>query len=237
MSLQKRAQGVEVEPSLYAADFANLGAQVEQLIAAGARIFHFDVGDGHFVEPVTMGPIVLESIAPLIHGGRAHVDCHLMVAEPERHIPQVAAAGADSVTFHLEAVEDPSRAIAQARSLGLGVGVAFNPESSVDRALEASAGADFVLCMSIHPGYSGQTFMAEALERIELLRRRLPEDVLVQVDGGIDETNAVEVARAGARLIVCGSAIFDEPDIARVYQSLCDDVEANSTEPELKGTR
>jgi ribulose-phosphate 3-epimerase len=237
MSLSERAQGVEIEPSLYAADFANLGAQIEQLIDAGARIFHFDVGDGHFVEPVTMGPIVLESIAPLIHVGRALVDCHLMVAEPERHIPQVAAAGADSVTFHLEAVEDPSRAIAQARSLGLGVGLAFNPESSVGRALEASAGADFVLCMSIHPGYSGQTFMAEALERIELLRRQLPENVLVQVDGGIDETNAVEVANAGAHLIVSGSAIFDEPDIARAYKSLCDDVEANSTEPELKGTR
>jgi ribulose-phosphate 3-epimerase len=186
MSLQERAQGVEVEPSLYTADFANLGAQIEQLIDAGTRIFHFDVGDGHFVEPVTMGPIVLESIAPLIHGGRALVDCHLMVAEPERHIPQVAAAGADSVTFHLEAVEDPSRAIAQARSLGLGVGVAFNP---------------------------------------------------VQVDGGIDETNAVEVAEAGARLIVSGSAIFDEPDIARAYESLRDDVDANSPEPELKGTR
>ena len=237
MSLSERAQGIEVEPSLYAADFANLGAQIEQLIDAGARIFHFDVGDGRFVEPVTMGPIVLESIAPLIHGRGVLIDCHLMVAEPERHIPQVADAGADSVTFHLETVEVPSRTIVQARSLGLGVGLAFNPESSVERALEASAGADFVLCMSIHPGYSGQTFMAEAIERIELLRRQLPEDVLVQVDGGINETNAVEAAKAGARLIVSGSAIFDEPDIARAYQSLCDDVEANSTEPELKGTR
>jgi len=237
MSLPERAQGVEVEPSLYAADFVNLGAQIEQLIDAGARIFHFDVGDGHFVEPVTMGPIVLESIAPLVHRRGALVDCHLMVAEPERHIPQVADAGADSVTFHLEAADDPSHTIAQARSLGLGVGMAFNPESSVDSALEASAGADFILCMSIHPGYSGQTFMAEALERIALLRRRLPEDVLIQVDGGIDDTNAVAVAKAGAHLIVSGSAIFDEPDIARAYRSLCDDVEANPMETELKGTR
>ena len=122
MSLSERAQGIEVEPSLYAADFANLGAQIEQLIDAGARIFHFDVGDGHFVEPVTMGPIVLESIAPLDpRVAAALIDCHLMVAEPERHIPQVADAGADSVTFHVEAFEDAfarNRAGSSARPWG-----------------------------------------------------------------------------------------------------------------------
>jgi ribulose-phosphate 3-epimerase len=236
MSVQKWVRGVEIEPSLYAADFANLGAQIEQLLAAGTRIFHFDVGDGHFVEPVTMGPIVLESIAPLIHERGAYVDCHLMVAEPEHHIPQLAAAGGDSVTFHVEAAPDPSRVIAQARALGLSVGVAFNPETSVDQALDASTGADFVLCMSIHPGYSGQQFMPEALSRISQIREGLPEKVLVQVDGGIDETNARDVARAGARLIVAGSAIFEEPDIARAYEELCHDVDAKSSEPELKGT-
>jgi pentose-5-phosphate-3-epimerase len=150
MSIQKWVRGVEIEPSLYAADFANLGAQLEQLLDAGTRIFHFDVGDGHFVEPVTMGPIVLESIAPLIH---------------ER--------GVHSSPRHLS---------------------------------------------SMH------------------IRGRLPEKVLVQVDGGIDETNASDVARAGAGLIVAGSAIFEEPDIARAYEDLCDDVDAKSSEPELKGT-
>jgi ribulose-phosphate 3-epimerase len=231
-------RSIEVEPSLYAADFSELGTQVEQLIDAGTRIFHFDVGDGHFVEPVTMGPIVLESIAPLIHRRGAFVDCHLMVAEPARHIPQLADAGGDSVTFHVEAFGDPRKMIAAARELGLGVGVAFNPETPVERALEASAGADLILCMSIHPGYSGQEFMPEALDRIALLRSRLPESMLLQVDGGIDEVSARDVAEAGADLIVSGSAIFDQPDIGRAYALLCTDVgDQIGLDRGLKGTR
>jgi ribulose-phosphate 3-epimerase len=218
---QHWVRGIEIEPSLYAADFANLGKQISWLLDAGARIFHFDVGDGRFVEPVTMGPIVLESIAPLIHERGGVVDCHLMVVEPEHHIPQLGAAGGDSVTFHVEATDDPREAIAAARALDLGVGVAVNPETPVERAVPAE-GADFVLCMSIHPGYSGQRFMPEAVERIATLRKRLPDDVLIQVDGGIDETNAATVAEAGARLIVAGSAIFDRPDIGAAYRRLRD---------------
>jgi ribulose-phosphate 3-epimerase len=216
----------EVEPSLYAADFANLGAQISSLLDAGARVFHFDVGDGRFVEPVTMGPIVLESIGPLIHERGGFVDCHLMVADPEHHIPQLGAAGGDSVTFHVEASDDPGRAIAAARALDLGVGVALNPETPLEQVVEAAEGADFVLCMSIHPGYSGQRFMPEALERIATLRERLPDEVLIQVDGGIDEANAAAVAKAGAQLVVAGSAIFDRPDIATAFRRLSDDVDS-----------
>jgi ribulose-phosphate 3-epimerase len=195
---------------------------VNALLDAGATVFHFDVGDGRFVEPVTMGPIVLESIAPLIHECGAFVDCHLMVVEPEHHIPQLAAAGGDSVTFHVEATDDPAGAIDAARNLDLGVGVALNPDTPLDRAVAASEGADFVLCMSIHPGYSGQTFMPEALERIAELRERLPNDILIQVDGGIDDGNAGAVARAGAQLIVAGSDIFGGPDIGEAYRRLRD---------------
>ena len=223
---QSWVREIEVEPSLYAADFANLGAQVGALLDAGARVFHFDVGDGRFVEPVTMGPIVLESIAPLIHGRGAVVDCHLMVVDPEHHIPQLAAAGGDSVTFHVEAADDAQQAIAAARALELGVGVALNPDTPLERAVEASEGADFVLCMSIHPGYSGQPFMPEALERIAALRERLPDEVLVQVDGGIDGANAALVAEAGARLVVTGSAIFGQADIAAAYRRLREDVDS-----------
>jgi ribulose-phosphate 3-epimerase len=223
---QSRVLKIEVEPSLYAADFAVLGAQIDALLDAGAGVFHFDVGDGRFVEPVTMGPIVLESIAPRIHERGAVVDCHLMVVEPEHHIPLLAAAGGDSVTFHVEATDDPAGAIAGARELGLGVGVAFNPDTPVERAVEASAGADFVLCMSIHPGYSGQRFMPESIDRIAALRERLPNTVMIQVDGGIDDANAAEVVAAGARLVVAGSAIFGRPDIAASYRRLRDDVDS-----------
>ncbi len=211
---------VEVEPSIYAADFARLGEQVRHLLNAGARVFHFDVGDGHFVEPVTIGPVVLQSIAPLVHGEGGVVDVHLMVTNPEHHFPQVARAGGDSVTFHVEACDEPWRAIEAARSHGLEVGVAFNPETPVEDAVAASLGADLVLCMSIHPGYSGQEFMLEALERIAELRAQLHERVVVQVDGGITQENVRAAYEAGAEAIVAGSSIFGREDLNRAYLRL-----------------
>ncbi len=132
------ADTVEVEPSIYASDFSRLGEQLGALVAAGARVFHFDVGDGHFIPEITIGPIVLASISPLVRGWGARLDCHLMVSEPERHFEAIAKAGGDSVTFHVEACDDPTRAIALARSLGLGVGVALNPETAVEEVVAAA---------------------------------------------------------------------------------------------------
>jgi ribulose-phosphate 3-epimerase len=211
---------VEIEPSLYAADFTRLGDQVRHLLNAGARVFHFDVGDGHFVEPVTIGPVVLRGIAPLIHKAGGVVDVHLMVTNPEHHFPLVKEAGGDSVTFHVEASEKPWEAIALARSLDLGVGVAFNPETPVADAVAASLGADLVLCMSIHPGYSGQEFMPEALPRIRELRGELHERVVVQVDGGITHANVRQAYDAGAEAIVAGTAVFGFEDLNRAYHRL-----------------
>ena len=214
-----RGEGVEVEPSLYAADFAWLGTEVEAMLDAGVRIFHFDVGDGHFVEPITVGPIVLQAIAPLVHGRGGVLDCHLMVDNPERHIPQIAAAGGDSVTVHAE-LEETQELIAVARSHGLGAGVAFNPGTDVADAVRAAEGADLVLCMSIWPGYSGQAFMPDALPRIAELRSSLPDHVHVQVDGGVGAENIAEVREAGANLLVAGSAIFAAVDAADAYREL-----------------
>jgi ribulose-phosphate 3-epimerase len=211
---------VEVEPSLYAADFSRLGEQVTYVLNAGARVMHFDIGDGHFVEPITIGPVVLKSIAPLVHQAGGVLDCHLMVDNPERHIPQVAKAGGDSVTFHVEACDDVPAALALAREHGLGVGVAFNPETDVDEAVEAAADADLALCMSIHPGYSGQEFMPDALARLRELRKLLPDDVFVQVDGGITHDNVRSAHDAGANLLVAGSAIFEREDLPRAYHRL-----------------
>jgi ribulose-phosphate 3-epimerase len=210
----------EVEPSLYAGDFSRLGEQIEHLLNAGVRIFHFDVGDGHFVEPITIGPVVLQSIAPLVHERGAVLDCHLMVDNPERHIPQIARAGGDSATFHVEVTSDPAALIALAREHGLGAGVAFKPGTTVAEAVAAAEGADLALCMSIEPGYSGQEFMPESLQRIEELRGLLPPDVHVQVDGGIDNENIRAVRDAGANLIVAGSAIFGREDLPRAYRRL-----------------
>jgi ribulose-phosphate 3-epimerase len=220
MTWPEWTRSVEVEPSLYAADFARLGEQIETLLGAGCRVFHFDVGDGHFVEPVTIGPIVLESIAPLVHAAGGVLDCHLMVDNPLRHFPQITRAGGDSATFHYEAVDDVPATIAAAREHGLQAGVAFNPESEPEDVAAVSADAGLVLCMSIHPGYSGQKFMPDAVDRIGRLRAALPEQVLVQVDGGIDEQTAGAAHEAGASLLVAGSAIFGREDPARAYRSL-----------------
>jgi ribulose-phosphate 3-epimerase len=211
---------VEIEPSLYAADFTRLGEQIDHLLHAGARIFHFDVGDGHFVEPVTMGPIVLKSIAPLIHDAGGVIDCHLMVDNPEHHFEQIARAGGDSVTFHVEVSDEPWNTIKRARELGLGVGVAFKPETEVEAAVEAAIGADLALCMSIHPGYSGQEFLPESLWRIDRLRKQLPSSLYVQVDGGITAENVGDARKVGADLIVAGSAIFGMEDLPRAYRRL-----------------
>jgi ribulose-phosphate 3-epimerase len=208
----------EIEPSLYAADFARLGDQISVLLGAGARIFHFDVGDGHFVPPVTIGPVVLRSIAPLVHEHGGVLDCHLMVDDPVHHIPEIAASGGDSITFHVEAASDPGTVVAVAREHGLGVGVACKPETPIETLAAAARGADLALCMSIEPGYSGQAFMPEALARIADLVRRV--DCPVQVDGGIKFDNARSVYDAGARLLVVGSGIFGYEDLPRAFRRL-----------------
>ena len=220
MSWTEWADSVEVEPSIYASDFSRLGEQLGALVEAGARLFHFDAGDGHFIPEITIGPIVLASISPLVRGWGARLDCHLMVSEPEGHFEAVAKAGGDSITFHVEACAEPARAIALARSLGLGVGVALNPETPVQDAVAAAEGADLVLCMSIHPGYSGQEFMPDALARIGRLRALLPADVRIQVDGGINRDSIVAARDAGADLLVSGSAIFWNDDPAAAFREL-----------------
>jgi ribulose-phosphate 3-epimerase len=220
MSWDEWIRGAEVEPSLYAADFSRLGEQIETLIEARARIFHFDVGDAHFIPPVTMGPIVLQWIAPFVHRAGGRVDCHLMVDQPDRHFEAIAQAGGDSVTFHYEVARDVEALTAQARALDLAVGMAFNPESEPEDVAEVAGPVDLVLCMSIHPGYSGQAFMPEAFGRIERLRARLPETKHVQVDGGVGPDNVRRLRDAGADLLVAGTSVFGPDDIGQAYREL-----------------
>ena len=220
MPWQDWIRTVEIEPSIYAADFTRLGEQIRTLLRAGTRIFHFDCGDGHFVEPVTMGPIVLESIAPVVHEGGGRIDCHLMVDDPVHHFPQFAEAGADSVTFHYEAVDDVAATAAAARELELQVGLAFSPGTAVEDVAAVAGAVDLVLCMSIHPGYSGQEFMPEALERIRTLRSLLPAGICIQVDGGIGPDTIRPAHDAGATLLVAGAAIFGREDLPRAYRRL-----------------
>ncbi len=213
-------RGAEVEPSLYGADFARLGEQIDELLAAGCRVFHFDVGDGHFVEPITIGPIVLQSISGRIHEAGGAIDVHLMVERPIKYFAPVAKAGGDSVTFHYEAVDDVPGTIAAARAEGLGAGVAFNPETMPGAVAAVAREADLVLCMSIHPGYSGQPFRAETYERVRRLRALLPVDTSIQVDGGVGDANIRTLYDEGARLLVAASSIFGDGDPPAAYRRL-----------------
>jgi ribulose-phosphate 3-epimerase len=213
-------RGAEVEPSLYGADFSRLGEQIDALLGAGCRVFHFDVGDGHFVEPVTMGPIVLQSIAPRIVQAGGVVEVHLMVENPAKYFDPVRTAGGGSVTFHYEAVDDVPATIAAAHAAGLGAGVAFNPESEPEDVAPVAAGADLLLCMSIHPGYSGQPFREDTYDRVRRLRALLDDGQLIQVDGGVGEENIAGLHDCGASLLVAASSVFGGGDPPAAYRRL-----------------
>jgi ribulose-phosphate 3-epimerase len=182
------AREVEVEPSLYGADLARLGEQVDELLDAGVHVFHFDVGDGHFVESITMGTIVLQAISERIHRAGAALDVHLMVERPAEHFGAFAKAGADSVTFHFEAVDDVAATTAVAREHSLAVGLAFNPESDPADVAAVAEGVDLVCSMSY--------------ERVRELRSLLPADVRIQVDGGVGADNIARLREEGASLFV-----------------------------------
>ena len=225
MSWEDWPRGPEIEPSIYAADFGRLRDDLGALLDAGAKIFQFDVGDGHFVEPITIGPVVLKDISPLFRERGGILDVHLMTESPERHFKAFAEAGADSVTAHVEVLGEYVHAVAaQARQLRLGFGLAFNPETPVEDVAAAAAHVDLVLCMGVHPGYSGQAYIPETTERVRRLRELLPPEVPIQVDGGVGPENVRELKKAGATLFVAGSSVFDGVDPPAAYRRLAEAV-------------
>src|SRR3712207_3005060 len=177
-----------VAPSILAADFARLGAQVEEVLAAGARVIHVDVMDGHFVPPITMGPLVVDALAPLVHAAGALIDVHLMVERPERHVADFARAGAGHVTLHLEATPHVHYALNAVREGGATAGLAINPGTAVDQVADVADALDLVLCMTVNPGWGGQRFLPHSLARVARLRAMVAPGAAVEVDGGVDAT-------------------------------------------------
>ena len=208
--------GCRVAPSILAADFARLGAQLEEVLEAGARLVHVDVMDGHFVPPITIGALVVSAIADQVHDAGGALDVHLMIERPSDQIAAFAEAGADAITIHAEADPHAHRTLAAIRDAGCLAGLALNPGTPAEAIRELDGAADIVLCMTVNPGWGGQSFIPSSPAKVVRLRELAPEAAL-EVDGGIDAATAPTIVEAGASLLVAGSAVFAADDPAAAY--------------------
>ena len=211
---------VRVAPSILSADFARLGEQVGEVLDAGARVIHVDVMDGHFVPSITLGPIVVAALREQAEAAGALLDVHLMIERPERQVAEFVKAGAHSITVHYEATPHVAYAASLVREGGASVGVAINPATPVESVAEIATEIDLVLCMTINPGWAGQRLIEHTLGKATRLRGLLPQNVALEVDGGVDTHTAPRCRAAGANLFVAGSAVFGSADPAGAYREI-----------------
>ena len=217
---EKLPSGRRIAPSILSADYWRLGEQVSEVMDAGARVIHVDVMDGHFVPPITIGALIVESLRERVHGAGGFLDVHLMIERPERHIEAFVQAGADMITVHQEATPHVHYTLKAVREAGCLAGLAINPGTPLEVVVDVHDMIDNLLCMTVNPGWGGQAFITASIGRIVRLRKLLPADVAIEVDGGIDAKTAGPCAEAGATLFVAGSAVFGSPDPAGAYREI-----------------
>lgn len=212
---------IKIAPSILSADFAKLGEEIKDVEAGGAELIHIDVMDGHFVPNITIGPLIVDAIRPHT---KLPLDVHLMIEQPEKYVADFAKAGADIITIHQEATVHLHRAIHQIKELGVKVGVALNPATSLSTIEDILPDLDMILLMTVNPGFGGQKFIPSVLNKINRLRNTLTEMNLsqmdIEVDGGVNELTAKKVIDAGANILVAGSAVFGQLDRKKAIQSI-----------------
>ena len=207
---------------MLAAEFARIGAAVEEVMAAGSRVIHVDVMDGHFVPPITIGPAMVDALNEQVHAAGGWLDVHLMIERPERQIDAFAKAGADSITVHFEATPHVHYAIKAIREAGCKAGVAITPSTPPAALAAIAPDLDIALNMTVNPGWGGQPFIPETLPKIGGLKELLSDSTAIEVDGGIETDTVKQCADAGASLFVAGSSVFGQPDPAEAYSRLAE---------------
>jgi ribulose-phosphate 3-epimerase len=210
-----------VAPSILSADFARLGSQVAEVLAAGARVIHVDVMDGHFVPPITFGALIVGALADQIHSAGGIIDVHMMIERPERQVAEFAKAGADNITVHVEATPHLHYTLGAIREAGASAGAAVCPGTPAASIAEVADDAlDLALCMSVNPGWGAQHLIPASLGKLARMRAALPDHVALEVDGGVQRETAASVSHAGANLLVTGSAVFGSKDPAAAYAEI-----------------
>ncbi|HLB73919.1 MAG TPA: ribulose-phosphate 3-epimerase [Sedimentisphaerales bacterium] len=212
-----KAGTIEIAPSILSADFGRLANEMGEVASAGVKIIHIDVMDGHFVPNLTIGVPVVASLRR--HSDLAF-DCHLMISEPDKYAELFAGAGADHITFHIEATNGPERLIDKLHDLGCSAGVCLNPETPVEKIEAVAPLCDMVLVMTVHPGFGAQKFIAEAARKVIRVRDIVGPDVRVEVDGGIGPETAQIVVSYGADTLVAGNAVFGKSDRAAAIDAI-----------------
>lgn len=212
-----KAGTIEIAPSILSADFAHLADEIAAVEAAGVDIVHLDVMDGHFVPNITIGPPV---VAKLRKCSSRVLDAHLMITEPTKYIGPFAEAGVDHITFHIEATDKPEQVIEEIHELGCTAGVCLNPETPAEAIKDVAPLCEMILIMTVHPGFGGQAFMADAAKKIVQVREMVGPDIRVEVDGGVDPETTPIVVSYGADTLVAGNAIFGQADRGRAIEAI-----------------
>lgn len=208
---------IQISPSILSSDFSRLAEEIAAVERAGADMLHLDIMDGHFVPNITFGPAIVAAIKKV---ASVPLDVHLMIENPDNYIDDFASAGADILTIHVEACMHLQRAMRQIREKGMKSGAALNPSTPVENLAYVVDDLDMALIMSVNPGFSGQKFIPQVMEKISRTRKLVGAKIDIQVDGGVTPDNAADVAKAGANILVAGSAVFSKPDYGKAIAAL-----------------